>query len=44
MTRAGEKLHAGERREPTFGRRALYGAGITLTALAVAIAIAGFFL
>jgi hypothetical protein len=43
MTRAGEKLYASERREPTFGRRAFYGALMTLTALAVAIAIAGFF-
>jgi hypothetical protein len=44
MTRAGEKLHASERRELTFGRRALYGAGMTLIALAIAISLAGFFL
>jgi hypothetical protein len=43
MTRAGEKLYASENREPTFGRRALYGALITLMGLAVAVSIFGFF-
>jgi hypothetical protein len=43
MTRAGEKLYAVERRELTFGRRALYGALITLVGLAAAVPIFGFF-
>jgi hypothetical protein len=43
MTRAGEKLYGSEPREPTFGRRALHGALITLVGLAVAVPIFGLF-
>jgi hypothetical protein len=44
VTRSGEKLYRNEQREPTFGRRTLYGAIITLVALAMAIMVVGFFL
>ncbi|MEN2787994.1 hypothetical protein ACFOKI_07790 [Sphingomonas qilianensis] len=44
MTRSGEKLYRDNQREPTFGRRAIHGALITLSVLAMAVMVAGFFL